>query len=195
LEAEVRENALGEGTRVWQGHHQLAVADRVPDLRDAVVPVDQELLGVVRTPERLAVQAQVELPVVALTHDGRGDPAEPVVEVAVGLLRPHDQVGVCGLGGGEVQLRQRRDHLDAARRRAQVVGQAATGQGRAHGPDSERQRVPERVGAERDRALGQSRHLGARKRVERVLHLERALGLLGLVEARLLAAGKRGHDR
>jgi hypothetical protein len=43
--------------------------------------------------------------------------------------------------------------------------------------------------------LRQAGHLGAGERVERVLHLERALGLLRLVEARLLAARKRGRDR
>ena len=118
-----------------------------------------------------------------------------VVEVAVRLLRPQDQVGVRGVGGGKVQLRERRHHLDPARRRAQVVGQAPAGERGAHGLDAERERVAERVGAERHRALGQAGHLGAGERVERVLHLERALGLLGLVEARLLAARKRGHDR
>src|SRR5215207_762368 len=107
LDSGVRENTLGEGSWMGQGHHQLPAADRLPDPRHAVVPVDQELLRVVRAPERLAVEAQVELPVVALAHDGRRDPAEPLVEVAVGLLRAQDQVGVGGLGGGQVELRQR----------------------------------------------------------------------------------------
>ena len=81
------------------------------------------------------------------------------------------------------------------RLRAQVVRQAAARQRGAHRLDAERERVAERVGAQRHRALRHAGHLGAGERVEGVLHLQRALGLPRLVEAGLLAARERGHDR
>ena len=95
-----------------------AAREHLSDPRSAVVPVDQELLCVVRPPERLAVEAQVQLPVVAFAHDRRRDRSEAVVEIALALLGPEDHVGVGGLGRGEVGLRQGLDDLDAARRRA-----------------------------------------------------------------------------
>ena len=79
--------------------------------------------------------------------------------------------------------------------RAQVVRHPASGERGAHRPNAERERVAERVRAQRHRALRHAGHLGAGERVEGVLHLQGALGLPRLVEAGLLAARKRGHDR
>ena len=195
LRPDVTEDAFGEGIRVSERHRKAAVSKLRPDLRRAVVPVDEELLGVVRSSERLAVQAQVQLPVVALAQHRRRDPAEAVVELAVALLRPEDHVRVGGLGGGEVELGDRRHHLHALRCRPQVVRHVAARQRGAHGLHAERERVAERVAAEGHRPLGHAGHLRAGQWVHRVLHLQRPLGLARLVEAGLLAARERGHYR
>ena len=86
----------------------LALADRALHPREPVVPVDQELLGVVRPPERLAVQAQVQLPVVALAQDRRRDLRQVGVLVALALLGPEDHVGCGGAdAGGRLSLTTR----------------------------------------------------------------------------------------
>src|SRR5215211_305898 len=100
------------------GH--VASSQRVLHPRQPVVPVDQELLGVVRPPQRLAVQAERELPVVALRHHGRRDLRELVVELPLSLLRSQDQIGRGRLGSGEVELPDRRHDLDAALPHARV---------------------------------------------------------------------------
>jgi hypothetical protein len=140
------------------------------------------------------VKAQVQLPVVALGHHGRGDPAQVLVEVLLVVLRAEDHVRLGGVRRGEVEVGQRRDDLDAAGLLAQVSGRAPAGQRRADRLDAERQRVAERVGRQRHGPLRDSGHLRALQHVHRVLHLQRAPGLARLVEPGLLAARQGAHE-
>ena len=100
----------------------VAPADRLPHLRDAVVPVDQELLGVVRSAERLAVKAEVELPIGSLAHHRRGDLPELVVRRRPGA--PWRR-GSHRARRPPIPARSESGHpLDAACRFAQVRGHA-----------------------------------------------------------------------
>ena len=150
-----------------------ARADRRTRLGRLAVVVGQQALGVVGAAERLADQAQVQLPLAAAAvgHDGRRDPAQVRVELRPAGLRCR------GSGPGSPPPRRtgrtpspaasatRRGRRSAGRR-----GSARAGHRRARRVHVEGERVVERVHGQRQRVLRLARDLGL---AERVLDLQR----------------------
>jgi hypothetical protein len=140
------------------------------------VIVDQERFGVVRSPERLAVQAHVQLPpdATGVGHHRGSELPQPVVQTRLACGAAENQVGLSGLERRQVEGRDLRHHLDPPRAPPQICGEASAGHRRPQGTDAERQRVVERVRGERDRALGVTGHL---RLAEGMLDLERPFRL------------------